>query len=397
MDYSTHATMAPVQVVGPDGGHGTGVPGSASPGSASQGAAFERATRAGESALCFRIGVDHPERIARRHGPVAAAAVVPALLELATELARPREVLAALLPDELCLVVFAEPSIAEGLGRSLLDGARELRIPGRGDPLRVSLSIGMAHNRRHGPPAWNTVLAVAEEGLEVARGGGGGRHVHTELYELYQPSCTPEKGVSLTSSRTRTNAARKLGAGKRSASEDPSTAPAPGDQARDEAPAAAEPRAALPAEPVGGPFAQASSEPAVRADALQSPAPTPQGFSTGAPRASEVKNADALRAELEELYQTKYQQIYDDRMSGHSRQVDVLQRRIAKLTQLLGTTEQELVRVAQMKTVDGGIPSVYRGLQGLSPEDGRFELKRDLMTTIFEANLRLRGRQLQQS
>jgi hypothetical protein len=70
--------------------------------------------------------------------------------------------------------------------------------------------------------------------------------------------------------------------------------------------------------------------------------------------------------------------------------IDLLERRLAKLTHLLGVTEEELQRVASMKGIDLGIASIYRSVQGLSEEAANREKKIEMMKTIFQANLELR-------
>jgi len=74
----------------------------------------------------------------------------------------------------------------------------------------------------------------------------------------------------------------------------------------------------------------------------------------------------------------------------HLRQIDLLQRRISKLTHLLEQTEAELRRIAALKDVDLGVASIYRSVQGLSAEAEAQALKRSLMQEIFQANLQLK-------
>lgn len=74
----------------------------------------------------------------------------------------------------------------------------------------------------------------------------------------------------------------------------------------------------------------------------------------------------------------------------HNRQIDLLERRIAKLTKALEMTEAELRRIAAMKSIDLGVASIYRSVQGLSPEEECLALKKELMKQIFTANLDLR-------
>lgn len=78
---------------------------------------------------------------------------------------------------------------------------------------------------------------------------------------------------------------------------------------------------------------------------------------------------------------------HDD--GAHGREVDLLVRRIAKLTAQLAQTEADLRRIAAAKHVDPGFASIYRGVQGLSEEDSALHSKRELMGRIFRANLEL--------
>ncbi|MFN7590956.1 MAG: hypothetical protein ACK501_12425 [Planctomycetota bacterium] len=71
------------------------------------------------------------------------------------------------------------------------------------------------------------------------------------------------------------------------------------------------------------------------------------------------------------------------------REVDNLQRRIKKLNDSLSQTEQRLQQVAAMKSVDGGISSIYREVQGVDLGDQQAGKKKELMADIFKANLKL--------
>lgn len=75
--------------------------------------------------------------------------------------------------------------------------------------------------------------------------------------------------------------------------------------------------------------------------------------------------------------------------AAHAREIDLLERRIAKLTQLLEQTEAELRRIAKLKNIDLGLASVHRGVQGLSAEEDALAFKRSLMREIFQANQEL--------
>ena len=69
--------------------------------------------------------------------------------------------------------------------------------------------------------------------------------------------------------------------------------------------------------------------------------------------------------------------------------VDLLERRIAKLTRSIGATREALAKIALMEDFEPGIPSIYRTVQGLTRADDQFRVKRELLGDIFEANVAL--------
>jgi Mrp family chromosome partitioning ATPase len=85
------------------------------------------------------------------------------------------------------------------------------------------------------------------------------------------------------------------------------------------------------------------------------------------------------------------QELGENLEAAHRHEVDLLERRIAKLTALLSQTEADLSRIASSKNIDSGLASIYRSVQGLSSEAEALALKRDLMGKIFQANLDLKN------
>lgn len=77
-------------------------------------------------------------------------------------------------------------------------------------------------------------------------------------------------------------------------------------------------------------------------------------------------------------------------LSEYDRQLDVFERRIAKLNVSLRQSEDTIQELARHKAVDPGIASVYRTVQGLSVDDQQRDVKHDLLVKLFEANLALR-------
>ncbi len=80
----------------------------------------------------------------------------------------------------------------------------------------------------------------------------------------------------------------------------------------------------------------------------------------------------------------------DELSNDHARKVDVLERRVAKLKELLDSTEAELLQIARLKGVETGIASIYKTVQGLSDEESERGRKKEMLSLLFEANVELR-------
>jgi len=100
----------------------------------------------------------------------------------------------------------------------------------------------------------------------------------------------------------------------------------------------------------------------------------------------EAVEKEIIALAVEELYEGRKKAV-EAQMAEHARLVDQLERRIAKLTSLLGVTEEELQRVLSMKSIDDGVASIYRTVQGLAPDAAQAQQKRALMEVIFKENL----------
>jgi hypothetical protein len=92
---------------------------------------------------------------------------------------------------------------------------------------------------------------------------------------------------------------------------------------------------------------------------------------------------------VSEIVQHERREAIAAREKARDRDVDLLQRRIAKLNINLKETEHQLREVIRVKNIDEGISSMYREVQGLDEADSEFERKLALMTDLFKANLRL--------
>lgn len=109
-------------------------------------------------------------------------------------------------------------------------------------------------------------------------------------------------------------------------------------------------------------------------------------------RAGDVGSAELQERVLELIIDTvghERRNAESARRALRDREVENMQRRIEKLTQSLETTEHRLRQVAAMKDIDDGISSIYREVQGLGGGEESYGKKKELMSAIFQANMRL--------
>ncbi len=85
-----------------------------------------------------------------------------------------------------------------------------------------------------------------------------------------------------------------------------------------------------------------------------------------------------------------------DRLVGRlkSDYEDLLERRIEKLNKALSETENALRHMAQMKSIDPGIASIYRTVQGLALDEDNYERKKELLAIVFLENLQLQHKEI---
>jgi len=108
---------------------------------------------------------------------------------------------------------------------------------------------------------------------------------------------------------------------------------------------------------------------------------------------SDAGDLAALKEQITSLalgsVQGERDKLIEAQMAEHQAEIDKFQRRITKLTGSLEMTEDELRRIASSKNIEIGLGSIYRTVQGLSTEDNDYETKKELMSSIFAANLEL--------
>lgn len=292
---------------------------------------FERAQRYKYPLACFLIAVDRLERLHDLYGVETKETILRSLSDLLRAETRASDLLGVLVDDRLLVMIPHAPRPgADALAKRLLEGARKLKFESEGRNVRITLAVGGSHNQTAKPGQklfYETLLQVAESGLDVALQGGGDRYVHTELYDWFQR-----------------RAERELPKG-----------------------------AASPSPSPGASFGQDPSSPG-------HPAYTP-GMRILATAGSDVVSA---------VPQARIETLSDPRELEYRQQIETLERRIQKLNDMLSRTEQDLAHMARLKSFDPGVASIYRDVQGIAAEDEAKALKKDLMQKIFEANLELK-------
>jgi len=234
----------------------------------------------------------------------------------------------------------ATPTRAAELAEELLDSIRSIVFEDLEDR-PVTLSIGIGHNQHSDPTTFETFIEEAETGLNLARSGGGDRCVQWKQVETELDRLRIELENQIKDLETRHLA----------------------DKGRAD-------------------------------DDFWGKGLVAHIVQVFAQEENPSEATVRLKAEVIALVDAEIERWSRDstvqQLADSAKQVDLLERRLRKLTEHLSGTEAELKRVAAMKVVDGGLASIYQDLQGLSAEDDAYESKKAMLSNIFEANLALR-------
>jgi GGDEF domain-containing protein len=303
----------------------------------------ERALRERTQLAVLRIAVDHLERLAQTVGGGRIELILASATSVLRTLPRNGDLLAVREQDEIVAVLpQTDAAAAESLARALQQNAA---------PIGMRLSIGLACAQFETPCWFQTLLAVAQEGVEVAFGAGGGRVIHSELYTFHQrrlERLSPDRAKPVLPPET-----------KRGEPEIPANPPRGF------------------AAPAAGPLAPAIAQATI---------PFVPGL-----HALEERVLTLAREWTEEALSKALAESH----KAHANEVDTMQRRIDKLSRALEDAQGELVRAQAGQEIDPGVASAFRTVQGLRDSNGS-SAKRDMLSQLFEANLELRtllGRQ----
>lgn len=302
---------------------------------------FERSLRYDYAVCCLKLRVDSIVEMGTMHGEEVRNRVLESVVRLLRNATRAGDLLGYLDGDRLSVMLpHTDPRGVTFLADRLLAGARDLELHLDDRVLRVSLSIGISDNQHKDADSFETMEKVAEEGVAVAESAGGNRWAQTDLYALHSIK-QPQAALA--------------------------TASLPTGQSADVR------KRLIELMGDGGDLELAAS--------------------TLAEELLNRANKD-LADERERLLEEAKRALEPEskaqgREEDFLREIGLLRRRVSKLTDSLGTTEREIARLRVAGPGEDGMASVYREVQGLQEGGEREDIKRELMASIFAANLDL--------
>ena len=325
---------------------------------------YDRAQRYGYPMVLMLVEVDRIEYLHDLYGYESKEEILHAVIGQLRGLTRESDFLGCM-RDERILAAFPHtPERAAGqIAGRLLQGSRKLIFESGGRRIRVTLSIGIAISDPDRVQPFDEFYDEAHDALLFAIRAGGDRYVRrepaTHLIESLRTELE-EEAEALREEHERDQ-----------------------DLAEPEAQAVStEAQADATAVPVPPIVDVPDEEANTRVREL---------FDTLERRPQEVQRLEHDVIDLvQELLARARSSATDRAMQDHQSHVDVLERRIGKLKEVLDQTEADLRAVAAAKEVDPGIASIYRSVQGLPEEEQDYERKKEMLTILFEANKDLR-------
>jgi GGDEF domain-containing protein len=303
---------------------------------------FHRARSQGYPLCCLMVAVDGLDETAALHGWEVKARAMGDVYAALKRLAREHGFIGmAIQSGDRIMAIFPNctPERMKQLSELLLAEARTLELYADGEQLPVRLSLGASHNLlAETNSSFEGLVEMSGRALHLATQGGGDRYVMWREAETEIDSLRKEL----------VQASRSFEAEQQALS----------DEAAD----------------CGG------LQRAELVDKIQ------RIFSLVDRDAKiEALERQVVDLAVAELYEERRKAVHAQ-MLEHKRQVDQLERRISKLTSLLGVTEEELARVMALKSIDAGVASIYSTVQGLKSGDPQAEAKKAMMSSIFEQN-----------
>jgi diguanylate cyclase (GGDEF)-like protein len=292
---------------------------------------FRRAHRHGYDLACLCITVDRFGHLQDLYGEESSSQIQDELHELLMGATRDTDFPRGMVDDALLVLSpHTPPEGAVMLAQRLLKPARQLRLEDDARSLSITLSIGVAGNRDPGVSDFESMSLRAQAGMALARAAGGGRWMRAERHS---------------------NGLDKL---RRELDELRVLLERPEDQQL--------------ADRIAALFAAT--------DGL------------AGPDAAQLQQ-ELIATVLRGVHEWRRRDI-NRKQSENESELDTLRRRVAKLNDALTAAETELRRVMALKTIDPGVASIYRTVQGLSADAANAKARLDMLAKVFELNVELR-------
>ena len=299
---------------------------------------YQRSLRYGHDLALLLVEIDRLESLHDLYGVESEGRIARAVASLLRSGTRASDTLGTA-RDQRLLVLLPHTTGAGAavVARRMLSGCRALEFRGDARVLRATLSIGSAQRGDEGTLA--ALIERAERALQAALSAGGDRVI--EFERLPRP---PAPSLAV-----------------------PPLIPAP---------IPARPRPAAPALPAIHELPGATLEEKVRRLLRLAGGPGEHG---------------ALEREVLAILERTVSEARPRRSSRAEVQAEIreLEARVAEQKRLLDASEEELARLIQEKSLDPGVASIYRGVQGLDPSERNFAKKKELLAVLYRANVEL--------
>ena len=304
---------------------------------------FHRARAQRQPMCCLMVAVDGMESLLEKGAWQLKQAAMRAAYEGLKSVARERSCFGmSLMSGDRIMAVFpaTPPAVLAQFGAALNEHARKNPIDWKSQPIGITLSLGASHNLlAETSSSFEGLVEKAGRALQTVREANGDKYV------MWRESEAEIAGIREDIAAQRASFQQQAALLEEEASE------------------------------IGG-LQQAALVDRIQA-IFAKVTRTPE---------IEMLEKEIVALAVEELYEGRRKAV-EAQIAEHKKQTDNLERRIAKLTALLGVTEEQLQKVLAMKTIDEGVASIYREVQGLSLDSAQAEQKKAMMAEIFRENL----------
>jgi diguanylate cyclase (GGDEF)-like protein len=308
---------------------------------------FHRAQSQQYPMTCLMVAVDGLDMLREMYGHQEKQRLMRVAYDCLRSMSRKHSFIGmALMSGDRIMAVFPNTpaSRLSTLGENMVATARSLKIEVAGKPYLFSLSLGASHSQLDETQTFEGLVEASGRSLAMATEAGGNRYVMWR-----------EAEGELDELRT---------------------------QIEESVKAFAEQQATM--------VEEASDFSGLQQAAVIDEIQAVFGSCERTPELARVEK-EVLRLAAKELFDERQKAIQAVALE-HKNQIDLLERRLVKLTGVLGVTESELKRVMAMKSIDPGVASIYSCVQGLDGDEESAETKAAMMVSIFEANVSLQGK-----